>query len=304
MKKRTYVKYYTDIKSVNSITINDNVVNSGNDTIIDVSQTSAELKNEFEIYYNGKKQMSASLPFLSFSVYGFFGLNKVQQMKIYDLNGNIKYTSSYNYIKNRVEEIIPLKFLVTGDQKFDQFTFKNQNDFSEINIYKEAKTLSFDRLIMKVNSEYYQCYEVEDGNIFHIIVYDNDKQIAELLKPNVVIDEKDQYRIYLKEKYEFLSDALSILALYTDRLKYNSSFLYNRSEYAKYSKTHSDVNKYYDPNWVKNNFKVGSYFEDIEKYYSTIKTNVTKQQKRIFLMIVCFSVVALIIVLIILKVFN
>lgn len=300
MKVQTYTNFYTDMKKVGNITINNNVVNSGNDIIIDVFQKSAELKNEFEIYYNGIKKMNAFLPFINVFVNGRDDVSKLQQMKITDLNGNLKYVSSYNFIKNKIEEFIPYKYLITGSQKFNQFSFVNQNTGEIIDIFNEAENLFFDYIVIRSNNRYFKCYEVDDGHINHIVIYDDNIQIGELLKPNVVINGKDQYRIYLKEKYSFLSDSLSILALYVDRLRYNSSYLYNRSESAMRSNTYSDVNKYYNPNWVRQNFNVGSYYDDIENYFISVKQNVKNQFKKILLFIALGFAISGIIVLFIL----
>ena len=86
--------------------------------------------------------------------------------------------------------------------------------------------------VIKYKDAIYKCFSIEDGYLRHICIYKDEIQIAELLKPNVVIDGKDEYRIYLMDKYNFLSDKyskhdsvpVSLFALYLDRTEYNSSY--------------------------------------------------------------------------------
>ena len=61
-------------------------------------------------------------------------------------------------------------------------------------------------IIVKYKDMIYKCYSVEDGYIRHICIYNDDTQIGELLKPNVVVDGKDEYRIYLKDEYSYLNN--------------------------------------------------------------------------------------------------
>lgn len=79
--------------------------------------------------------------------------------------------------------------------------------------------------VIKYKDVIYKCFSIEDGYIKHICIYKDEFQIAELLKPNVVIDGKDEYRIYLRDEYNYLSDSLSLFALYLNRTEYNSSYL-------------------------------------------------------------------------------
>ena len=51
---------------------------------IDVKQIKSEKSNNFEIYYNDKIHYRATLPFLS--VKGFFDLDKIQEIKVFELN--------------------------------------------------------------------------------------------------------------------------------------------------------------------------------------------------------------------------
>ena len=85
---------------------------------IEIKQIDNEGKNEFEIKYNDNLKYKAKLPFIS--IKEPLNLDKIRQIKIVDLNDNEIYTTDYKYIENLKEEFIPLKYLITGSQKFNQ----------------------------------------------------------------------------------------------------------------------------------------------------------------------------------------
>ena len=88
--------------------------------VIDIKQIIAEKKNEFEIIYDNKIVYKAMTPFIKIS--GVMELDKLREIKIFDLGGNEVYKTKYNYIGNKIEEFIPLKYLATNSQKFYQLS--------------------------------------------------------------------------------------------------------------------------------------------------------------------------------------
>ena len=215
-----------------------------------VTQINNEGKNEFEIKYNDVLKYRAKLPFISIDEP--LNLEKIRKMKILDLNDNEVYTTKYEYLENLKEEFIPLKYLVTGSQKFNQLLFISNNN--TIKIYHETNELFYSKNVIEINNKKYFCYSIEDGYIRHFPIYDGETQVGEALKSNVVINEKDEYWCYLKEGYESLSDGIVALLLYLDRGEYSSSYVVMKS-YALYKKySYDKTNKHYDKEWVKNNF--------------------------------------------------
>lgn len=227
-----------------------------------VKQINNEGKNEFEIKYNDILKYKAKLPFVSINEP--LNLEKIRQIKIVDVNDNEIFTTDYKYLENLKEEFVPLKYLITGSQKFNQLLFISNN--KTIKIYYESKELFNSRYVIEVDDKKYFCYSIEDGYIRHFPIYDGEIQIGEVLKSNVVIDAKDEYYCYLKDEYEKLSDGIVALLLYLDRSEYNSSYLVNKSYclYKKYS--YDKTNKFYDKDWVKNNFD--------DEFYKKVDTEV------------------------------
>ncbi len=251
--------------------------------VIDVKQNVSEKKNEFEILYNNKKIYNAILPFIT--ILGSLDLEKLREIKVYDTNNNLKYKTNYNYIDNQLEELVPMKYLVTESQKFYQLKFINQNDNDEISIFFERKEIWKDYHVIKYKDIIYKCYSIEDGYIRHICIYKDDVQVAELLKPNVIIDGKDEYRIYLMDEYSYLKDSLSMFSLYLDRTEYNSSYFKNNSKQISKKVSYSKVNKYYNPNWVKNNFNPEDYFNKINQEVDKVNKEIRKRFKTLMTII-------------------
>lgn len=251
--------------------------------LIDVNQTISEKKNEFEILYENKSIYTATLPFID--IIGIFNLENLRKIKVYDKNNNLKYKTEYNYVDNQLEEFIPFKYLITNSQKFYQLKFINQNDNEDdVSIFFEMKEVWNGYYVIKYKDVIYKCFSIEDGYIRHICIYKDEIQISELLKPNVVIDGKDEYRIYLMDKYNYLSDSLSLFALYLDRTNYNSSYLKNNSKNVSKKFSYSNVNKYYNPNWVKNNFNAEDYFNKINQEVNKTKNEIMKRFKTLMIM--------------------
>lgn len=215
-----------------------------------VKQINCEGKNQFDIHYDDVLKYKARLPFVSINEP--FDLEKLRKIKVYDLNDNEIYSTTYKYIENFKEEFILLKYLFTGSQKFNQVLFTSDNNV--IKVYYESLGLMDNRYVIDINDKQYFCYSVEDGHIRHFPIYDNDIQIGEILKSNIVNDSLDEYYAYIKDEYSSISDGVMNLLLFLDRSEYSSSYLVNKSVSIESGYTFSKNNKNYDKNWVKDNF--------------------------------------------------
>ena len=243
---------------------------------IDVIQSSSTINNEFDILYDGKLRYKSRLPFVT--IKEPLGLEKIREIKVYDLNGHEVYSTDYKYVENKVEEFIPFKFLVTGSQKFNQLLFTSKTN--NIKVYFEEKEIWKNRYVIEMDGKKYFCYSVEDGYIRHFPVYDGEKQVGEILKSNVVIDAKDEYCCYLKDEYKNIADGIVALLLYLDRSQYSSSYLVNKSLVLEKRYSYNKNNKYYDGDWVKNNFG-NEYYEKVDNDINKVKS-IIKSPKRLW----------------------
>lgn len=224
---------------------------------IEVLQIQSEGKNEFEIKYDDQLKYMAKLPFVS--IHDPLDLEKIRNIVISDINGNQIYTTDYEYLENFKEQLIPGKFLLTGSQKFNQLIFTSNDKI--IKIYYEKTGIWQDRYVININEKQYFCYSIEDGSARHFPIYEENVQIGEALKFNTVNNAKDKYYCYLKDGYEQLSDAIAALLLYLDRSVYSSSYLTNTSYNTTKKYSYNMTNKFYDRQWLKNNF--GDEYEHI-----------------------------------------
>ena len=233
---------------------------------IAVYQVESEQKNKFEIKYDNIIKYKAVLPFVT--IKEPLDLEKIRNINIYNLNNEKVYTTDYAYLENLKEQFIPFKFLFTGSQKFNQLLFKSETN--TIKIYYEENDIWKNRYVIEVNDKRYYCYSVEDGHIRHLPIFDDEKQIGEILKSNIVIDAKDEYCCYLKDKYKNIADGIVALILYLDRKEYSSSYIVNNSYTLKKKYSYNRNNKYYDKDWVKNNFDE-EFYKKVEKEIEMVK---------------------------------
>ena len=247
--------------------------------VIDVKQIKSEKENEFDIFYNQQLKYKAELPFIILN--DAFNIERLSKIRVLDLDDNEVYKTSYNYIENQKEELIPVKYILKKPQKFYQINVLNQKNVECFLIYFMMEELFKGTYIIKINNKQYNCFYVEDGYVIHVLIYDEATQIGELLKPQVVINGKDEYRVYLKDEYQFLNDAITMLALYIDRICFNSMYIKNKSQTLRYSKSYSKVNKYYNPYWLKENFDCEEYFKMISLKTLEVKNKIKKQSIRL-----------------------
>lgn len=241
---------------------------------IEVIQIENEMNNLFEITYNNKLKYRAKLPFIAIN--DPLNIEKVRKIKINDINDNEIYRTEYKYVENLKEEFIPLKYLVSGSQKFNQLLFISNKDI--IKIYYEANEIWSNRYVIEINGKKYFCYSIKDGYVRHFPIYDEGKQVGEILKSNVKVNDKDEYTCYLKEENHILADGIVALLLYLDRSEYSSSYIINKSYNLTKTYTYNKTNKFYDKNWVINNFG-DEFYKKVENDVNLVKEKLKNPMK-------------------------
>lgn len=100
------------------------------------------------------------------------------------------------------------------------------------------------------------CYSISIGKTQNISIYDGDKQIAEIIKSVEILE---NYYIFLIDEYTDLQEILSLFVSYWEYEEMCSGEN-NGTMVVGVSYTYDRNNKFYDKNWIKNNFNK----EDIE----------------------------------------
>lgn len=246
--------------------------------------------NEFEIKINNKLKYTAKLPhdiYLDINT----GIplipapkvklesNKIEDIELFDLDGNIKYNT------------------VSID---NEMTFESDTD--KINFYSEKIVKNNYKTVLDINSKKYYIYKVEDGYLCHMPIYEGDIQIGEAIKINARQNENDIYYAFIKDDYEFISDGIILFLLKLDKKRdshvnsRNMSLLYYDTQ-KKY--TIDENNKYYDKNWIKYNVDKNDLIE-IEDYINKTKERLSGSFKLILIIIGIALGIGLIITIIIL----
>lgn len=236
---------------------------------IRVKQKENNFKNEFEIFYNGELKYIAKVP--SVSIDSPLQIEDLRKIRVNDLDDNIVYTTNYNYSLKKNNRYLPFKFLINGEQTFNQLLFVTKN--RSIKVYYEENSELGNRYVIDVNSKQYYCYSVNDGYIRHFPIFYREKQVAEILKSNIA--HNDEYVCYIEKDYKIIRDGVALLTLYLDRSEYNSAYISDKSNVELSDTT---KNKYYDNDWVRVNFD-NEFFDQVDEAVALLKEEEKKLKK-------------------------
>jgi len=244
--------------------------------IIKVKQTKATIKNKFEIEINNELKYLAGSPWMDIDLP--FGLENVRSDVITDTDGNIRFLTSYDIARNITESLIPMKWLVTGEQKKGIYWICDGENNICGRFYK-AKNDVFDaKFVIEYGVYSLKCYDVAAGKTRNIMIYNEGTQIAEMVKPLSSVNNLDEYYIFLLDEYSELAPVISFFAVYFDRKYYaNSGEIAVKKKRVSVEYTFDKNNSYYDKKWIANNFDA----EAVEAIYSDMKKKRDSNSKSI-----------------------
>ena len=264
-----------------------------------VKQIRSNLKNEFEVLVNKERKYVAKTPVIRM-VGLALRIDKKMPIVIEGIDGR-RLESTYNVIDNFKEEFIPFKYLVAEEQKFDQFTFKENDEKVHCQIYFSQQEYLRGNYVINQDDKYFNAYVKGTGYYINISIYDGSKQIAQIIKLNVMQNGNDTYTIFLKDEYQNISESLIAFTLYLDRLYFNYGFMKNTTN-IQYVTTFSKNDDKYDQNWVNENFDATEFYNECEMILEESKKDVKKKFIIIGLsIVVCFIVAFIIAILLIQK---
>lgn len=223
---------------------------------IDIKQEMLNGKSEFSIRYDNN-EYTGFLPFLKNN--NLFSSNDIKKIDLHDLKNNKLVDFTYKYIKNLKESLNPLKILFNRKQILYMYEFNWENNIFKI--YVEVDGIFSKKYIMETNENKFYIYAIDDGYISHFPIYYENNQIGEILKSNVIVEGQNICCCYIIDEYKKIVKEISILTLYINDIIHNSSssdMMTIDSLNKIYS--YSRYNKYYNKEWVKNNF--GTEFYD------------------------------------------
>lgn len=197
--------------------------------IIKAKQTK---QNNFEIIIDNELKYFSSMNKIS-------GITNYRKGKgtITNIDGSMCYT------------LLPSKefsvFFGKTKRKYCIFNNLNKNCGS---FYKLISGFLNSKHVIEYENYKLSCYSISNGKTQNISIYDGEKQIAEIIKS---IQFLENYYIFLLDEYKNLE---SILSLFVSYFEYEDMRSADETGVVGVSYTYDKNNKYYNKNWIENNF--------------------------------------------------
>ena len=212
--------------------------------IIEVKQTCANLRQEFEIYYNK-----------NFAYYGKLGsLHPMQDILLYDAEktvaeGRFRFSRWINYI--------PFRYLFGSAalKRYFEITYKNEK--TAFFLSRQGFFKSF--YVISTGDKGFRAYSRSIGEFHYVSIYKvdaegNEEQIA--LVETLLSTQNNRYnhKVYLRDSYDKYKDIMAMFILY-----YSNYCFAHRLEVYVGSTTvrqwsYSPYNKKYNSSWREENF--------------------------------------------------
>lgn len=264
--------------------------------IIKIKQTESNLKNRFEIKVNNELKYLAGTPWMEINVP--FNMDRMRSCVITNTDNSICFTTLYDVVENIANTAIPMKWAFTGEQKSQIYNIlDNQNNICG-KFYKLTNGIIDTKYVIEYGDILLKSYDVSVGKTRNLLIYNENGQIAEIVKPLSVSNYKDEYILFLLDEYSDLDTILSFFTIVFDYQNYGNNGRTGSQESVQIKYTYSKNNKFYDKNWITNHFPK----EEVDSIYSQILENrknttnsIKKQGKYILLTVGLIWLVLLII---------
>lgn len=256
--------------------------------IIKVQQIESNGKNKFEIKVNNKLKYMAGIPWMNIDAP--LDIENTRRCLITTTDEKVCYKSSYDVIENVSNKVIPMKWVITGEQKSRIFNIYDDNGNPVGKFYKLTNGILDTKYVIEYGRYILKSYDISVGKTRNILIYKDDFQIAEIVKPLNVSNDLDNYYIFLLDEY---SDLEVIISFFTVLFDYENYF--NGGEIVWYKKeveiiyTYDKNNKFYDKHWIENNFNKDDIlliYEEMQKDRREITDSIKKYGKFIVALIV------------------
>lgn len=228
--------------------------------ILKIKQEETSKKNKYEITNNnGEVKFIAGTPWLE--IQAPLDVDNIRKCILSDINDSVIFSTSYNVAENVLNSAIPLKWVFTGEQKNSIYRIYDKDSNEIGKFYKLINGLVDTKFIIDYNNSQFICYDKSVGKTRHLMLYKDEVQIAEIVKPLYVIDNKDSYYIYLLDEFNQFMDIFSFFVIFFDYNQYSNSGQAMKTSTIKWSYTWDKNNRFYNKHWIFQHFKK----EDIDK---------------------------------------
>lgn len=219
--------------------------------IIHIHQTTANIFQKFELFYNR-----------AFQYYGQLGTaSKYQKIEMFNEQQNQCFTADYT--PSHWTNYIPLRYLFGSPNLTRGCDCKcNDVDIGFFLLSQHGYAKSFYVITHRETDSVLHVYKIAKGSFEYLCIYSGDVQIG-LVECSLNRKNKcNNYKVYLLDAYQSYADLLSLFVLYYDNWNHTERFsVYIGHEYVK-SFTLAGYKEKYNPNWREAHFPGEHYDEE------------------------------------------
>ena len=239
--------------------------------IIEVRQTNANLKQEFEVYYDGNLQYTGRQS----------GLNSRSPSWLFHPDGSVRFKSSENkkaHLRNRIFswlftlfvllvwlifESVPLVMLAAVMFVFLFSCIPNTTKVCNIYGSSDDLTARFQHITkgfltgyysMECNNRNYQLYTLDRSHYQYVSVYLNGTQIAQINKDLHTVNNRDSYTLCLLDEEAALADLLTMFILYFDNYEHSNRNKVFVGSKKNWSWSFSKTDRFFNETWLPSHF--------------------------------------------------
>ena len=209
-----------------------------------------KIKSEFEIKANNEIRYSAKMSTLH---------NNYKSCQMFNADGSICYVTSKNSKSN-------LGGIFSKNKKIRDYNIINSSNDICGNFYQIKKGFLNTHYVIENENNILDAYDVSVGKAQTVSIYQGDTQIAEIIKPLRASNNISYFYIFLLDEYKNFEKILSFFAIFFEYDKHHKSSGDTSYYDPNFEYTYSKNNKYYDKNWIQNNFNS----EEVDLIYSQI----------------------------------
>ncbi len=213
----------------------------------EVQQTKSGIKKLFDIRWNGQIIYKAET---SWERRNVVSARKIEMFNSY---GQKMLEAQYHLLDNTVASALPFKYLVTGEQKFSQFSIVDSVGNLLGAFYMEANGLLDQKIYLQYGDRflvgYRRCMTTKEAISF----YENDIQVGQITKSTVTMNNLDYYMVHFVQGYEDWIHVIAFGTVYCD-------FLYHDHTNEHYKGVRVQRKNSYDHNADKFNENFIAYY--------------------------------------------
>ncbi|MBQ7352224.1 MAG: hypothetical protein IJW59_05155 [Clostridia bacterium] len=245
--------------------------------ILKIRQVATSGKNKYEITSDNILEYIAGSPWLETQTPS--NDNIIRWCILRDTYESVIFSSAYNIEENALDITKFLKWISTGKQKTNIYRIydKDKNEVGQF--YRLHDDILDTKFIIDYNNSQFICYDKSVGTTRHLMIYQDELQIAEIVKPLTGLNNNDYYYIYLLDEYKQFKDILSFFVIFFDY--YNQYSTHNGLKHASIEWSYSwDKNdKFYNKHWITQHFKKED-INEINQEISALRQSAMKTIKK------------------------